>query len=101
MGKPCHYCDGTLSREVGDDDEQDDWEATGQDEMNELHDKCTSGNKVLNARDHLCELADLVKVCIEALSESKLKDIKRIVTDTLYFHVLPGIERIEKELAKP
>jgi|HubBroStandDraft_3_1064219.scaffolds.fasta_scaffold280811_2 hypothetical protein len=91
------YCDGSPSREV-EDDEQDDWEATGQDEMNELHDKC---KKILAARDQLLELDDLVTVCIESLMESKLTNAKRIVGQVLYFHVRPAIARIEKELAQP
>ena len=61
IGKPCHYCDGTLSREVDDDEENDDWEATGQEEMNDLHIKTTQERKkILNARDQLlrCKLIE-------------------------------------------
>lgn len=103
MGKRCHYCDGTLSREVGDDDDQNnDWEATGQDEMNDLHVKTTQERKkILNARDQLLELDDLVTVCIEALMESKMTEVRKIVGQVLYFHVRPAIARIEEELGKP
>lgn len=102
IGKPCHYCDGTLSREVDDDEENDDWEATGQEEMNDLHIKTTQERKkILNARDQLLELDDLITVCIEALMESKMVGVKKIVGSALYFHVRPAIARIEKELAKP
>lgn len=92
------FTDDSFSREV--EDEDDDWETSGQDEMNKLHAECTQEASVLHARDKLNELVSLLTVCREALTESKLIHIKTIVGEVLYFYVEEEIKTIEKELSK-
>lgn len=88
------YTDKSPSREV----EDEDWEATGQEEMNSLYVECKHKASVLDIRDRLNNLKELVMVCREALSESKIIDIKSIVGDVLYFHVEEQIRIAEEEL---
>jgi hypothetical protein len=99
-GMRCKRCD--CDPYQGDDRIEEDWEATGQDEMNDLYDKIiqkTPKRTVLEVRDRLVNLKDLVTVCREALCESKLYEIKTIVIDVLYFHVEEQIKIAEQELA--
>lgn len=88
------YTDGTPSREF-----EEDWETTGQDEMNRLHAECKQKRSVLDVRDRLNNLKDLVTVCVEALIHSELNEVKLHVGHVLYFQVIEQIKTAEEELA--
>lgn len=91
-----NYRDGTPSREV---EEDEDWEATGQEEMNRLHAGCKQKTSVLDVRDRLNNLKDLITVCIEALTHSELNEVKLHVGHVLYFQVIEQIKIAEEELS--
>lgn len=102
--KCCRYSDGTCSREV-----KEDWEATGQDEMNDIYASLKQNRRttdaryplntpILNTQDRINNLKSLLVLCGEALSESKLYDIKEIVSSVIHFHIEPELDRIEEGL---
>jgi hypothetical protein len=97
------YKDGTPSREVDDGDNPDDWENTGQDEMNDLYDECTEKKSIVDIRDDLNNICDLIHVCAAALrSEDKgLKEYTATkVAHVLYFCVESKLVDIEEDLEK-
>jgi hypothetical protein len=98
--KCVHYRDGTPSREV-----EQDWEATGQEEMNELYQEIKDKEipkerrrTILDVRDRLNNLKDLVELCSESLLYSKLNNINVHVANVLYFQVKEQIKIAEEEL---
>lgn len=106
--KQKQYRDSSPSREIEEDEE--DWEASGTSEVNRIYAECTyDGSRkqadyndkksILDVRDRLNNLISLVTVCREALCESKLIDIKEIVSDVLYFQIEEQIKTAEQELA--
>lgn len=108
-----NYSDGTPSREI-----EEDWETTGQEEMNRLHAECkhkrslihgennekyadnTRKSRILHIRDRLCNLKDLLTVCHESLSNSQLNDIKTHVGNVIYFQVIEQIKLADEELSE-
>lgn len=96
-----HYNDGIPSREV-----EEDWESTGHEEMNQLYQDIkdreiqkTPKANVLDVRDRLNNLKDLIEVCSESLIYSKINNINTRVAHVLYFQVNKEIQKAEEELA--
>ena len=96
-----HYTDGSLSREL--DEHEEDWEATGQDEMNELYEQCKNNHQAssVSLRDHVNRVHSMVEVCVIALLNpdwrgEQILQIK--VADVLNEYVAPELENIEEEL---
>jgi len=54
---------------------------------------------ILDIRDKIGHIKDLVCICGEALIYSSLNDIKRLVVDTLYFQVQSQLNHVSEELA--
>jgi|SRR5215207_7502678 len=90
---PVNYSDGTPSREV-----EDDWETSGEEEMQRLFEGCRRETSRLEVSDRLSNIVDLVTVCREALSDSSLIDIKTVVVNVLYFHVEEQLKLAQEEL---
>src|SRR5690242_8357243 len=68
---PVNYSDGTPSREV-----EEDWETSGEEEMQELYEKCNQTQAPLSVtgiRDHLNRIHSLVEVCQFALANKEWK----------------------------
>jgi sigma54-dependent transcription regulator len=65
--------------------------------LNGGHKEVTS---ILDVRDRLDNLKNLVTVCREALTLSDLGDIKRLISHVLYFHVEEQIKIAEQELSR-
>lgn len=82
------------------DEFYEDWEKTGQEEMAEIHKECAKKAAILDVRDRLYTIKELVTVCREALSESQLYNIKNHVVNVLYFQVEAQLKIAEEELAK-
>lgn len=76
----------------------EDWEATGQEEMNEICEKVTEKKSILDVRDRLNNLLELVIICREALTESSLIKIQEHVANVMYFHVEEQLRITEQEL---
>lgn len=97
--KPVNYTDGTPSREV----ENDDWEATGGDEMNKLYDKIikkTPKASILDIRDQITNLLDVLRVCTAAILTDNATDaVLCSAANTLHFQVSEKLKLIEEELA--
>ena len=104
MFKTFNYTDGTPSREV------DDWEASGAEEMNKLLEECQHNRStieaeekqkasILEVRDRLNNMIDLITLCHDSLECSQLFAIKQHVSHVLYFYVREQIKLAEKELA--
>lgn len=55
---------------------------------------------VLDVRDRLVNILDLITVATEALEHSQLINIKQHVVHVLYFHVKEQIRLAEEELAQ-
>lgn len=102
--KCCRYTDGTCSREV-----EEDWEATGQEEMNRIYEQCKQNTSNMNVketrksntvelRDKLNNLSELIKLCVYGLNESKCNQTKFVVSNILYFYILKEIQAAEEEL---
>lgn len=53
---------------------------------------------ILDIRDHISNIQDLLTLCIECLSESELIKVKDVVVSVLYFHVKDGLTKIDQEL---
>jgi len=53
---------------------------------------------LLDIRDKIGHIKDLIQVCGEALIYSSLNDIKRLVVDTLYFQVQSQLNQVSEEL---
>lgn len=95
-----NYRDGTPSREV---EEDEDWEATGQEEMNRLHAECKQKKSIIDIRDALNNLNDLIDVCGAALlghENTNQERIQRHVAHVLCFYVHAIITDLEKELER-
>ena len=92
-----HYTDGSPSREVEDDD---DWEATGEEEMNKLHQGIAYKKPVsiIDLRDRIINTIALIDVARTALLADEHDPIK--VCNVLFFGAILELERIEKELAR-
>lgn len=97
-----HYNDGSPSREI-----EEDWETTGQEEMNELYQEVkdkeirkTRTRTILDVRDRLNNLKDLIEVCSESLIYSKHNNINTNVAHVLFFQVTQEIKTAEEELAR-
>lgn len=78
-------------------EDSNDWERTGEEEMNRLHEKCRKPT-VLDVRDSLNNIADLVTICGQALEFSSFAEIKTIVSNVLTIHIVNEIKRAEQEL---
>lgn len=87
------YRDNSPSREV------EEWETTCQEQMNELYKECENKKSIMNVRDRLNNLKDLVTVSSEASIHSDHLFIKESVGHVLYFHVLEQIKLAEEELS--
>lgn len=73
-------------------EDDDDWERNGQEEMNELYEKCKQTRSVT-----------LVDVCAIALTHThwqEQKHVQDIVANVLCDYVGPQIEKAERELSK-
>lgn len=84
-----------------DDLPSDDWEITGQEEMNALQEQCGRRMRMVCVRDELSHLQDLVEVCAEALlgsSKDKSKSIHYSVARVLNVFVANKIKDLEEEL---
>lgn len=93
-----NYRDGSPSREV---EEDEDWEATGQEEMNRLHAGCKQKTSIVHVRDQINNIRDLVDVCGAALLSDENRGQERVmkhVAHVLYFFVDDQLANIEKEL---
>ncbi len=98
--RPIKYQDKSINREVEDDD---DWEATGKEEMNELYARCTQKKSITDVRDELSNLRDLLDVCSTALLSREAKfqcDFPKNVAHVLHFYVDPVLQNLDKELAR-
>jgi len=80
------------------DNDEDDWEMTGQDEMNALYEECKQKRSVLDVRDGLNNVVDLVNLCTDCLENSQLIEVKTLVSSVLHFHVIEEIKRLEGSL---
>lgn len=82
-------------------EEETDWEASGQEEMNRLYAECRRNTAVINARDELVNLRDLVRTCTAALiSENDRDSVSAQVAHVLHFYLEPKLVYLEKELAR-
>jgi hypothetical protein len=95
-----HYTDGTPSREV-----EEDRETTGQEEMNELYQEIKDKEipkerkrTILDVRDRLNNLKDIIEICTQCLLYSKLNNINVHVAHVLYFQVQEQIKIAQEEL---
>lgn len=90
-----------TKRYFEDSEEMIDWEATGMEEMNELQKKCQESRSVLDIRDSLNSLIDLLEVCGDALLNEDMISYRSNtkVANVLYSHVQKELKHIEKELA--
>lgn len=79
MSKACKNCDPYE----GDDRVKEDWEATGQEEMNELSDKSKEKSRRVDVADRLENLESLIRICAEALVP-----IKEPITSDIHFILL-------------
>lgn len=104
--KCCRYTDGTFSREI-----ENDWEATGQEEMNRLHEECKQNKRkgyhfsttypsITNVQDRLNNLKDLVALTTDALLDSDRLDSHSLCAQVLLFHVMEQINIAERELSQ-
>jgi hypothetical protein len=94
--KQKHYTDSSPSREVEDDMEEFDKDI-------ELPEDYSNRQKsILDVRDELNNMRDLVDVCSAALlgPENQNKRIQQNVAHVLYFYIDPIIKKLEEELAK-
>lgn len=96
--KPVAYTDGTISREV-----EEDWEATGTEEMNELYKKCKQPHSIISVRDQLNSIHSLVNVCGMALAGKDWKGQEYCqlrVCEVLVDYVAPEIKKAEEALGE-
>lgn len=92
------YTDGEV-----DDRQEDDWEATGNEEMNELVERCKRNRTptVTSVRDRLDHLHALVEVCCIALTHQDWKGqnyIQKQVAGVLCDFIGPEIKTANEEL---
>ena len=90
------YTDGTPSREVEDDEEEDN-EEMEKFKKGFAHKKKPS---VLDVRDALCNLAELVDVAAAALMAPSPYTDPLKVYNIMQLHVIPKIKELEEELAR-
>lgn len=83
------------------DEDPFDWEVTGLDEMSELQEKCRASMSVLDIRDSLNNLIDLLDVCGGALLNEEVTsyDSNTKVANVLFSNVQKQLKHIEQELA--
>lgn len=94
------YKDGTPSREV---EEEEDFESTGQEEMNNVYDKYKEKTSVLDVRDELNNVTDLVETCAVALLSEKTgweDRSRKKIAHVLFFYVANKLTELEEALAK-
>jgi hypothetical protein len=96
----CEYTDGTPSREI-----EEDWEETGQDEMNEIYDSCKEKKfdrpTATRIRDRINHTFSLVEICCIALTHPQWKNqpfVQKHVANVLCDYVCPELETMEQEL---
>lgn len=97
--KPVKYTNGQLSREVEDEDE--DWEMTGQEEMNNEYEKCKKQQvSILEIRDKIGQVSDLVALLTNYVFEVKELDCFQIrkLANSLNFFVYQSLQQIKKDL---
>lgn len=93
-GMRCKRCDDCYQ---GDDRVEEDWETTGQEEMNQLAQKSEKLTKPIDIADRLENLESLIRVCAEALlpiQEKSTDDISFI----LHHQVINELKTAQKEI---
>lgn len=90
------YSDGTPSREV-----EDDWEATGNEDLLKLERALPPLQQVnpVRIRDHLNCVNSLIKVCsIALLNREWNSENGPLVANVMFDYIRPELELIEQEL---
>ncbi len=78
--KLSYYADGMPSREI------------------ETNEEDLEAKSIVDIRDDLNNLQDLIAVCVESLMHSPRTDIKTLVGHVLYFNLQNQIRSIDEEL---
>ena len=76
----------------------DDWETSGQRDYEVILDNCDTERSILEIRDRLTALADLVDTCSTILAFTSLESQRVSVASILSHYVLEDIRSIEKDL---
>jgi hypothetical protein len=74
----------------------DDWESTGQEEMNRIHAKCKHNASVLDVVNRLDNLKSLVSICREAIVGHSFDEDR--LANALHCYVLEQIQIAQEEL---
>ena len=89
--KQVKYNDGSPSREV------DNWEDSGEEEMEELHKIAEIKLCCLRATDKINNICDLVSVCSTSLLNYDF-DYRKQISHVLFFFVFDELKILQKEL---
>jgi hypothetical protein len=79
-------------------EEDQDWETSGEEEMQKEYEKCKKNTAAVLARDELSTLRDMIRVCVAAIGNEDYI-INDAIQNVLHFHVLERIKIADEELA--